>query len=459
MKLKKYRLTSRSFHHILFITLAFTSLTSCEDYVDLDLPPHLTDTEEVFASEGSAEAAIRGIFATATSSTSTTSMFKLVGLSSDELAKGSYSVEETMFATNNIAPTSSNINGIWKGFYHLIYQCNNAILNLEEATSLADDFKNQLIGEAKFMRAFCYFYLTNLWGDVPLNLQTLYEESRLLSRAPQAAIYDQIIADLRDAQTVLSPTQHTSPGERIRPNYWAATALLARVYLYQEAWALAEAEATTVLNSDLFELEELTDVFYDTSAENILQFANPGTNRYTPVQLVGFSTSFPTFRLTPQFSDTLAVADARRVNWLAGSLDGPYKYKSISNFSGPEQPEANSVLRLGELYLIRAEARAQQDNLVGENSAEEDLNTIRARAELDGTTALTKSEMLTAIYAERMRELFGEWGHRWFDVKRIGQADAIFGSVKDSWVPQAALFPIPFDEIKKNPNLTQNTGY
>ncbi|MCK0131578.1 RagB/SusD family nutrient uptake outer membrane protein [Flavobacteriaceae bacterium F08102] len=459
MKLKKYKISSRTIQYILFISLCLTSLTSCEDYVDLELPPHLVNTDEVFSGEGSAESAVRGIYAYATGSTAITSMFKLVGLASDELEKTSYSTEETMFATNQIAPTSSSIRNIWKGYYNIIYQCNNVIINLEASTVLSDDFKNQLIGEAKFIRAFSYFYLTNLWGDVPLNLQTSYEVSRLLPRVSQSVIYDQIVDDLQDAQTKLSTTLYTNPGERIRANYWAATALLARVHLYNENWAEAEEEASTVINSTLFELETLERTFYDNSKENIIQLANPGSNRYTYVQLVGFSISRPTYRLTSYLSDSIALDDHRRAQWLTPNLDGVHKYKSYSNFSGPDQPEANSMLRLGELYLIRAEARAHQNKLLGSNSAEEDLNTIRQRAGLGATPATTQEEFLEAIFTERTRELFGEWGHRWFDVIRTGQADTIFGTHKASWESEAALFPIPYDDLQKNPNLTQNTGY
>tara|TARA_R110002050_G_scaffold261556_1_gene401637 strand:- start:124195 stop:125577 length:1383 start_codon:yes stop_codon:yes gene_type:complete len=460
MKLKNNRISFYSAKNILaIITLVLTSFTSCDDFVDVDLPPDLINTEEVFSNEGSAQTAIKGIYAYTTNSNAISSMFKILGLSSDELEKASYSEEETMFATNTIGSNSSTISNIWRGFYNIIYQCNNVVLNVSESTELSEDTKKQLVGEVKFMRAFCYFYLVNLWGDVPLSLVTDYDVVRLLPRSSVAEVYAQIEADLLDAQSKLSGELYTTAGERIRANKWAATALLARVRLYQENWIDAEAQASAVINSGYYELEPLTNVFFATSRESILQLANAGSNRYTYVQLTGSTITRPTYRLTPYIADYISSIDERRATWLTPTLDGPYKYKSYSNTRGPEEPEAANMLRLAEMYLIRAEARAQQDNVIGLNSAESDLNIIRSRSVLSGTTETTKTAMLQDIYIERARELFGEWGHRWLDVKRTGQADVVFKSNKTGWVSEAALYPIPFKDVQENPNLTQNSGY
>ncbi|GAA3642894.1 RagB/SusD family nutrient uptake outer membrane protein [Flavivirga jejuensis] len=453
MKLKNNRISFYSTKNILVIILILISYTSCEEFVDLDLPPDLINTDKVFENEGSAQAAMRGIYAYSSSSSAITSMFKFVGLSSDELEKLSYNVEETMFATNVIASNSSTISNIWRGFYNIIYQCNNLVLNVSESTNLSEDTKNQLVGEAKFMRAFCYFYLTNLWGDVPLSLVVDYDVVRLLPRSSVAQIYAQIEEDLLDAQNKLSSDLYTTAGERIRANKWAATALLARVRLYQENWADAETQASAVINSGFYELESLTEAFFATSRESIIQLANSSVNRYTFVNLTGSTVAAPTYRLTSFIADNISSDDGRRAEWLTPTLNGVYKYKTYSNTRGPETTEATNILRLAEMYLIRAEARAQQDNVIGLNSAESDLNTIRSRAGLLGTTATTKVTMLQEIYTERTRELFGEWGHRWLDVKRTGQADAIFGANKTGWVSQAALYPIPFDDLERNPNL------
>jgi hypothetical protein len=117
------------------------------------------------------------------------------------------------------------------------------------------------------------------------------------------------------------------------------------------------------------------------------------------------------------------------------------------------------VFRLAEQHLIRAEARAKLGNLNGTNSAESDINILRDRAGLGPTTAQTKDELLAAVGQERRVELFAEWGHRWFDLKRTGKADEVLDVVKPGWQRDDALYPIPYTERQLNPNLTQNKSY
>jgi hypothetical protein len=118
------------------------------------------------------------------------------------------------------------------------------------------------------------------------------------------------------------------------------------------------------------------------------------------------------------------------------------------------------VLRLAEQYLIRAEARAHLRNLPG---AIADLDSIRNRAGLPlisiTNPAITREELLIAIQQERQTELFAEWGHRWFDLKRTKQADAVLKDRKSSWNSTDTLYPVPASERILNPNLTQNDGY
>src|SRR5690606_8094764 len=130
----------------------------------------------------------------------------------------------------------------------------------------------------------------------------------------------------------------------------------------------------------------------------------------------------------------------------------PYKYKdrnSINNIT-----EYSMVIRLAELYLIRSEARAMQGNLSG---AIEDIDKIRDRSGIklieNIQPSIDSEALLDSIIKERKRELFSEWGHRWFDLKRTGRATKVLGINNSSWQEADALFPIPEDERMKNPNL------
>ena len=119
--------------------------------------------------------------------------------------------------------------------------------------------------------------------------------------------------------------------------------------------------------------------------------------------------------------------------------------------------EYSIILRLGEMYLIRAEARAHTGDLIG---AKEDLNTIRHTAGLEDTSAVTQDEILNAVLQERRLELFTEFGHRFFDLKRFNKIQPVLSAVKPGWDIHDDLFPIPEAELNLNPNLKpQNPGY
>jgi hypothetical protein len=152
--------------------------------------------------------------------------------------------------------------------------------------------------------------------------------------------------------------------------------------------------------------------------------------------------------------------DQRKMNWLKTNIVSgqsyyyPFKYKIRS---GTPVTEYLIVLRLAEQYLIRAEARTRQNNLQG---AKSDLNEIRKRSGLPDTDANTKDEMQIAIEHERQTELFAEWGHRWFDLKRWEKANAVLNLLKaPNWQPTDMLYPIPLQEIQRNSALVQNEGY
>jgi len=153
--------------------------------------------------------------------------------------------------------------------------------------------------------------------------------------------------------------------------------------------------------------------------------------------------------------------DKRKEVWL-GSVTGetqtfyyPYKYKQNSNQG--TSSEYSVMIRLEELYLIRAEARLKRSNLVG---AKSDINKIRNRAELPEVVSNNENELLEILLNERRIELFCELGHRFFDLKRTGKINATLTPVKLGWNETDILWPLPESELLLNPNLLpQNSGY
>lgn len=461
-----------------FACLFLLSIVGCKNAIDVGPPITKLSSVTVFTSNNTAEAAISGIFSTMATSgrmyNGSGSMSVLQGQAADELTN--YSTTP-VFYTNNLTSQNSYY---WTEIYQEMFQINSAVESLTNATTLTPAIHDQLLGEVKFARAFIYFYAVNLYGDVPMPLTNDYVANNKLSRTPQQLVYNQVIQDLKDAQALLPDNKYlngvgAASTDRVHPNKQAASAMLARVYLYQQDWVNAEAMATSVIGASSYALESINNVFLKASREAIWQLfpVSAGLNNADAVNLV--VTTRPTtatsqFPLSSALLSAFEANDTRQANWVstyvapaapplpATTYKFAYKYKVyLPNSPVTEYP---IMLRLAEQYLIRAEARAQQTNIA---DAQSDLNVIRNRAGLSNTTAAIKDDLLTAIAHERQVELFTEMGHRWFDLRRTGKIDAVMNIVAPlkggTWATTKQLLPLPASEIILNPNLIQNPGY
>jgi hypothetical protein len=203
-------------------------------------------------------------------------------------------------------------------------------------------------------------------------------------------------------------------------------------------------------------------VFLKNSSETILAFYAT-LNGFPPQTLENEIRDASTlnYAMRDELISAFETDDTRATKWVGTiTIENvvykfPSKYKSRTNVNA----EFQICLRLAEQYLIRAEARMWQDKLIGNNSAQSDLNVIRNRAGLANTTASTTATLTSAIAQERRIELFVEWGDRWFELKRTNTATEVLAPIKSRWVPTATLYPIPEAAMLTNPNLTQNPGY
>jgi hypothetical protein len=451
---------------ILSFFIVFILISSCKKFVEVPLPADQLTSDFVFTNDNSAVQALNGIYSKMMEnqqlfSSGLTTLF--TGLYSDELYYYTPGFRDEFLNDQITLVNHANIeSNFWDPCYRFIYAANKCIEGASKSTSLSMHIKNVIMGEAKFIRAFCYFHLVNLFGDVPLVLSTNYQKNQSIPRAAQVKIYSQIINDLTEAQNALDISYVSN--ERIRPNKYAVIALLARVYLYNHDWINAEKEASYVINSGIYSLNgNLNSVFQINSNETIWQLrpVNPNRNTWEGYQIIpGSSNSAPTYLLTSALVNSFEPDDARKIAWVQARVFAnqtiyyPFKYKVNT---GSILKEYYVVLRLAELYLIRAEARAQQNNL---SDAQADLNIIRNRAGLLNTIANSKATLLSAIEQERRIELFAECGHRWFDLKRTKRADAVLGPLKlATWLETDTLWPIPQSQILLNSALTQNPGY
>lgn len=437
--------------------------SGCKKLIQVDEPDDSMTSPEVFSSDSLAQAAIDGLYIKIMGS----SKFLLNGglslfpaLSADELIRTTQMGNEDQFYLNNISSNNLLVNAnLWKAAYVYIYQCNICIEGLLKSTGVSIDLKNRLMGEVKYVRALCYYYLVNLYGDVPLVLVTNAEVNAMLFRTSISEVYKQIEADLTFAREVLINVK-----ENTTPTSYAAQALLARVYLHLKNWEKAEELSSAVINSGSFLLQrDLSTVFKIQSKEIIFQWA-PVQNRFNAAEGFMFvppvNTSRPTYLINQELLNAFETDDLRRNTWIKSGPFGnyPYKYTVYLSATGSLPVEYNVVLRLAEQYLIRAEARVKQSRI---EEAVADINTIRTRAGLQPlVTTISIEQCLQAIEQERRTELFTEWGHRWIDLKRTNRADDVLGAVKGSnWQATDKLYPIPLSELETAPNLKQNPGY
>lgn len=486
---------------VLLLVLAgcLFSMASCKKLVDISDPVDKITSGTAFSSDELAGMAMNGVYTTLMTSGFVKRPITLyASLSSDELLRVNAIAfgPEALLASNRlslegIAPDAGFItDDTWNAGYAVIYTANAVIEGIAASTSgdLHEPVRKALTAEAKCIRALCYFYLVNFYGDLPLVSTTEYSDAALIARSNTQQVYEFIIADLKEAEAALPEDYAASGGERIRVNKWAAAALLAKAYLFNGNYPEAVAAAGRVINnSGLYGLERnLDSVFLKNSREAIFQFkqntsdvrlGNATDDGYT---LLPFSLANPAigYCLSNELLRAFDPSDKRRDRWVdsiviaAGS--GPtartdtffytakYKTGQYNRVRNAVPTEYYMLLRLAEMYLVRADANARA-NAGQPAAAVADLNTIRARAGLPALpSSLSGEALLAAVAREWQTEFFCEKGQRWFNLKRTGEARSVLSAIpaKQPWAgDEQLLYPIPPKDINLNPRLKQNPGY
>ncbi|SEA65424.1 RagB/SusD family nutrient uptake outer membrane protein [Pedobacter hartonius] len=450
--------------NILYIVFGIALIaSSCKKFLEIAPPKTSAASESVFNTDDLATSAVLNMYSTMNGNSfafGSSSVTFVGGLSSDELLNyGGL----TAFYDDELSPANNTLTTLFDNPYSIIFKANSVLEGLDLSNGLTPSVKSQLQGEAYFVRAFTYFNLVNLFGPVPLNLNSDYRQNRANPRASIDQIYQQMINDLHLAEGLLTDQYVTT--ERVRPNLAAVQALLARVYLYNKDYVNAEKCASLIIaKTTTYSLVPLNNVFLKNSQEAIWQLFPPSNSSGFEGNIFILTNPPVVVSLRSAFVlNAFEANDKRKTSWVnsftnsTGTYYFPYKYKVKSTVPSTEY---SMVLRLGEQYLIRAEARAQQNNLTG---AIDDLDKIRDRAGLPLLAlinpTINKSDLLDAIQKERRVELFTEWGHRWFDLTRTGKATEVLTPLKPKWEPTDVLYPIPLAEITRNPNSSQNAGY
>lgn len=321
----------------------------------------------------------------------------------------------------------------WGSYYHKIV-ISNIILDRINTMEVTDEkAKDDLIGEALFLRAWSYFMLANSYADpyesqeqakktagVPIN-KHLNVNNHNLSISPLADVYDIIISDLKGAVNHFEKSNYGKA--LLRPGYGAAVLLLSRVYLYMKNYPEAEKYATLAITKSGASLYDISkrpanslDRFIDFKNTEILY--SYGGYALTRSYITAGNTDKGTFVVSPTFYDSYAAKDKRKSAFFSNSKPRvkPFKYYALTS-----KRVMGYAFRLAEAYLNRAEAYAEQDQL---DKAIEDLNTLR-KYRIEGVTPLTvgdKQTVINSVRKERRWELCFE-GHRWFDLRRWGRPE------------------------------------
>ena len=448
--------------------------SACSSFVEVEPPKSQLLDKQVFEEVGTVEAALAGVYTQLREgygslfSGESMSMSLYLAQYTDELINYNNTNQQSHgpnFFNHLVYADGEDIAYMWTAAYNQIYNVNVILEGIAVSTKLPPAKSASIKGESLFIRALIHFHLVNLFGDVPYITGTDYLHNRNQARMPMEEVYQQVIADLLEAESLCSEDYPSA--ERVRVNKSVVRAFLARVYLYHQEWAKAEDMATAVIDDPAYVwLDDLSKVFLKESTGTIWAFKPnlEGSNAEIAFSLLIISNPVPYSRsMNEELYTAFEFGDLRKANWVGTYAEGDkawnfaYKYKIRGNIGDGVNKEYPIVMRLEEQYLIRAEARAQQDKIA---AAQADLNKIRRRADLGDTPAANKAALLDAVLHERQVELFNEYGHRWFDLKRMGKAAEVLAPIKQHWKATNILLPIPDKELLVNPKLLpQNPGY
>jgi hypothetical protein len=512
MKMKILNYTTK-----LYLCGALIIAAGCSDFLKEEDPSNLTP-ESFYTTAKHADAAIAAAYADA----------RFVGNGAGIFSSNWQLLEAPTGTTTTETAQNSDLNNLysltydantghiqnwWRGIYRVVANSNLVLANVPKIV-MDDGHKNRVLGEARFLRAWAYFYAVRLWGDVPMILapQTFTSEDFFPGRTPQEQVYNQIVDDLKVAEA--SGLSWTDKSGRVSQS--AVKSLLAKVYLTMagqplnkgaEYYGLAAGKAKEVIDNagtiDLFATyRDVHNEALKNTKEHIfsLQYnadvaSNPMTNmfpNFKPVTYRGPSGTGSTIP-TIDFYNSFEPGDLRAVNqegWFYTSyykngsgepfeLGAPYIFKHFNvtangtfGVKGTAKDNLNvPIIRFAEVLLIYAEA---QNEVSGPTQdAYDALVRIRDRAEL--TTAdlgtFDQATFREAVWRERWHELCFE-GITWFDMVRLRKVyntatngfDNFVGHVNlnsnQALQEKHLLFPLTRAEMINNPKLIpQNPGY
>lgn len=493
MKVNVIKPNQMKLQSAILLVLILIIFSSCEDFLTENLKGSFS-TDTFYKNDKQALQAIDGVYNAISFSSADNVIWVFGDVASDDAVKGGNPGDQTEityideFTANS---TNGMINNYWRFTYEAIARANNVIANVP-AVSMDDGLKNRIIGEAKFIRAYSYFNLVNIFGRVPLKiLPQLTQETIHVPLSEVSGIYLQIEKDLTEAAEVLPVSYSSADIGRITKG--AALTMLGKVSLFQQKWTEATGYFQQVEALGIYSLlPDYADNFKlanENSSESIFEIqqltgqnpmiGNAMNQWFAPPAEGGYYFNAPTQSLVNAFERSATGEVDPRLDasvgrdgqpWLNGDLFSA-GWSSTGFLTKKHQQPLSEVssslkgdgdlnyiyLRYSDLLLMNAEAYNETGNT---ELAKTNLNKVRqrARASFKGTlpvdlladVATTDQNVLrTAIQHERRVELAQEF-HRYFDLTRWGKTVAEAALGKDYNYETKRYFPIPQAEVDAN---------
>ena len=474
--------------YILILTTIVLLFNSCSDFLEL-APEHQINEQVFYSTAEDFETALIGTYAP-WQELHESPLIRMGELTTDnaEITWSSPTTNESELDENAVTSTNGFVGAVWSTGFQTVSRCNN-ILNRIEGAQIDETLKSQYKGEALFLRAYSYFYLVRFFGDLPIIERSFTSPNEVaefdMTRSPVEQVYQLIISDLTTAADLFQfddlPKSRASVG--------AAKTLLGKVSLRRGEWSQAADVLKEVIDMNTYSLMPDYETLFTNNNDNLPEsvFEIPYLSGD-----IGEGNGFSSIFMPPRFDMAMFPGNMQGSGRVMPTLDMVNAYEpgdlrrsasigdSVLLVTGDYAQDRHGLkfvdftvglsgdgginftaLRYADVLLMYAEAL----NEIGDTPAAEDyLNMVRDRADLDPLDGLSQEDFRLAIEQERRVEFFLE-GHRWHDLVRTGRAVTV---LNDYWEdrglafsvqPHELLMPIPSREISIDPNLEQNPGY
>lgn len=439
--------------------------SSCRNLVESDFPSTQIEVSQVFETVSTADGALSNLYAElqyySVISGGSVGTGALLGTYADDLNCYIISSQNSALDLYNNRQISSNtaVLSVWSNAYKEIYSANSIINGVENSTGIGEIDKKRIKGETLLVRSLIYFYLSQIFGEVPYTTTTDYTVNQSLGKISETELLIKIQNDLETAVALLEDSYRNA--ERVYPNRKAAELMLSLVLMQQKKWTEAEQQLKKIKQSPLYVWEPDVAKTFKKAGKHILWQLKPLKANDATEEAINynFTTAVPnTYALSEDLVSSFASNDLRKQKWVKEiTINQNHFYRCDKYRNTTANTDEYSVIfRLEEVYLLLAESLAQQ------NKVEEALpyiNAVRQKAAISALTSSSKEELLNNIVEENRKEFFTEHGNRFLTLKRNNGLNKMI-PVKPNWQSYHQLWPLPISELLLNPNLNpQNTGY